>query len=75
MELGLHATDEGDAEELARRVDGEAHVARHDAYLARRDVHPSELGRHAQRALLRHDEQIAVGVHEGEIDHRRDVLF
>ena len=52
-------------------LDAEFHAARHDADFAGRDVQDAELGSHGQRALLRHDQKLTVGVVEEAVGHRR----
>ena len=51
-------------------LDAEAHAARHDGDLLRLDVDEADLGREAEPPLLRHDQQLAVGVREEPIGHR-----
>jgi len=47
----------------------EDHAARHDADFQRRYLHPAKLGKHFDRARLRHDHQFTVGVEEIIVDH------
>jgi hypothetical protein len=51
-------------------LDAEADAAGDHHDLARRDVEAAELGDQMQVALLRHDQQLAVGVLEHPVDHR-----
>ena len=52
------------ARRSVRQLDAEAQAARHHGDLERRDVEHAELGGQSQPSLLRHDEQLAVGVVE-----------
>ena len=52
------------AARLAIDLDAELHAARDQADAARRNVHPAQLGEQAQRARLRDDQQLAVGIDE-----------
>ena len=52
------------AARLAIDLDPELDAARDQRDRARRDIQPAELGHDPQRALLRNDQQLAVGVDE-----------
>jgi len=52
-------------------LDAEFHAARHNADLAGRDLQHAKLGAHREHTLLWRDEQLAVGIVEKSIDHRR----
>jgi hypothetical protein len=52
------------------QLDLELDTARHDADLAGLDLDPAELGEEAQPTLLRHHQQLAVGIIEVVVRHR-----
>ena len=54
----------------AQELDPELHAARDDGDLAGLDVDDAELGPQPQLALLRHEQELAVGVVEVLVDHR-----
>jgi hypothetical protein len=52
------------------QLDPEAHAARDQRDVSGRDVHHTHLGRDPQPAVLRHDQQLAVGGKEHARRHR-----
>ncbi len=58
------------ARSAIRKLHAKADAARNDGDLARRHLEPAELRQDVQRALLRHDEELAVGIVEKAVRHR-----
>ena len=54
----------------AQKLDPEPHPPRHDRHLKRANDNDPHLGNQSQRAGLRDDQQLAVGVHEHSSAHR-----
>jgi hypothetical protein len=52
------------------QLDAKAHTAWNDHDLLRLDLEHAHLAAHAQSPLLRHDQQLAIGIHEEPIGHR-----
>ena len=59
------------AARFAVDLDAEAHPARDQRDRPGRDVEPAKLGAESERALLRDDQQFAVGVDEHAAVHER----
>ena len=53
-----------------RQLDAKLDAARHQRHVSRRDIEHAQLGVQRQRARLRNDQQLAVGVVEKPVGHR-----